>query len=82
MRMHRCITVGGYGGLVAGGGYSTVSSLYGLAADQVVQLQAVTADGRFVSADSETNPDLFYAMRGGGGSRSSFPLFCTRAHLS
>lgn len=39
-----------------------------MAADHVMALQVVTADGRFVTACSEENQDLFWAMRGGGGS--------------
>lgn len=39
-----------------------------MAADQVLSLEVVTADGRFITADSETNPDIFWAIRGGGGS--------------
>ena len=60
-------TVGAYGGYMQGGGYSAISSLYGLAADQVLSMEVVTADGRFVIADRYTNRDLFWAMRGGGG---------------
>jgi hypothetical protein len=62
-------TVGGYGGYMAGGGHSTVTSLWGMASDQVLSLNVVTADGRFVTADPETNTDLFFALRGGGGSK-------------
>ncbi|KAK8021317.1 hypothetical protein PG990_006455 [Apiospora arundinis] len=60
-------TVGGVGGWVGGGGHSVVSSTLGLGADQVLSLGVVTADGRYVTADPFTNPDLFFAMRGGGG---------------
>lgn len=62
-------TVGAYGGWMAGGGHSALASKYGLGADQVLSLQVVTADGRFVTADPEQNTDLFYALRGGGGSK-------------
>lgn len=55
------------GGYVQGGGHSTYASFYGLAADHVLQINAVTSDGRFVSADAQTNSDLFWAFRGGGG---------------
>ncbi|KAK8139011.1 FAD-binding domain-containing protein [Apiospora sp. TS-2023a] len=60
-------TVGGVGGWVGGGGHSVVSSTFGLGADQVLSLGVVTADGRYVTADPFTNPDLFFALRGGGG---------------
>ncbi len=59
-------TVGAYGGWTAGGGHSTLGSLYGLGSDQVLSIDVVTADGRFLTADPETNADLFYALRGGG----------------
>jgi len=39
-----------------------------MAADQILSLNIVTADGRFIQADAETNPDIFWAVRGGGGS--------------
>ncbi|KAK8050432.1 FAD binding domain-containing protein [Apiospora phragmitis] len=57
-------TVGGVGGWVGGGGHSVVSSTLGLGADQVLSLGVVTADGRYVTADPFTNPDLFFALRG------------------
>jgi len=64
-------TIGVYGGWTAGGGHNVLASAYGLGADQVLSLQAVTADGRFVTADEDHNQDLFYAMRGGGGCKST-----------
>ncbi|KAF2472977.1 FAD-binding domain-containing protein [Lindgomyces ingoldianus] len=60
-------TVGLAGGFVQGGGHSTYTSFYGLAADQVLRIQAVTASGKFVNADAEENEDLYWAFRGGGG---------------
>ncbi|OTA89277.1 hypothetical protein M434DRAFT_79569 [Hypoxylon sp. CO27-5] len=61
-------TVGAFGGWMAGGGHSALASKYGLGADQPLSIQVVTADGRFVTADPNQNMDLFYALRGGGGS--------------
>ncbi|GFF31483.1 6-hydroxy-D-nicotine oxidase [Aspergillus udagawae] len=60
-------TVGVAGGYVLGGGHSPMSSIYGLAADQVLALEVVLANGRFVTVTEETDPDLFWALRGGGG---------------
>ncbi|XDG05417.1 hypothetical protein ABKA04_005032 [Annulohypoxylon sp. FPYF3050] len=62
-----CGTVGGVGGWMSAGGHTTITSTYGLGADQVLSLGVVTASGRFVTADPFTNTDLFYAIRGGGG---------------
>lgn len=64
-------TVGPYGGWMAGGGHSTIGSIYGLGSDQPLSLQVVTADGRFVTADPDTNEDLYYALRGGGPGQST-----------
>ncbi|KAF2190424.1 FAD-binding domain-containing protein [Zopfia rhizophila CBS 207.26] len=61
-------TVGIMGGYIQGGGHSPLSSLFGTGADQVLSFEVVTADGEFVTANSTSNPDLFWAMRGGGGS--------------
>ncbi|KAJ5918308.1 FAD linked oxidase N-terminal [Penicillium verhagenii] len=60
-------TVGVAGGYVLGGGHSPMSSIYGLAADQVLALEVVLANGRFVTVTEQTDPDLFWAIRGGGG---------------
>ncbi|KAI1413400.1 FAD-binding domain-containing protein [Hypoxylon sp. FL1857] len=62
-----CGTVGGVGGWMSVAGHTTITSTYGLGADQVLSLGVVTASGRFVTADPYTNSDLFYAIRGGGG---------------
>lgn len=55
------------GGYILGGGHSPLSSIYGMAADHVVGFEIVTPIGEFVTADSTSNPDLFWALRGGGG---------------
>jgi len=59
-------TVGMMGGWMGFGGHSTVVSTFGLASDQALSIEVVTADGRLVTADPFTNTDLFYALRGGG----------------
>ncbi|KLU91525.1 FAD binding domain-containing protein [Magnaporthiopsis poae ATCC 64411] len=59
-------TVGGVGGWFLGGGHTTITSRFGLGADQVVELNVVTADGSFVTANGTHNTDLFWALRGSG----------------
>jgi FAD/FMN-containing dehydrogenase len=57
----------GMAGLTLGGGYSPVSGRYGHAVDNLLGVEMVLADGRAVTADESQNPDLFWAVRGGGG---------------
>ncbi|KAK4223601.1 FAD binding domain-containing protein [Podospora fimiseda] len=59
-------SVGFIGGYIQGGGHSPLTSIYGMAADHVLSIQVVTADGRFITADATQNTDLFWALRGGG----------------
>jgi UDP-N-acetylenolpyruvoylglucosamine reductase len=55
-------------GYTLGGGIGWLARSHGLAANSVTAVEIVTADGRHVRADRETNADLFWAVRGGGGS--------------
>jgi FAD/FMN-containing dehydrogenase len=57
----------GLGGIVTGGGVGYLSRLHGLTIDSLLAAEIVTADGQKITADPETNPDLFWAIRGGGG---------------
>ncbi|KAF7858038.1 hypothetical protein EAF04_009394 [Stromatinia cepivora] len=62
------ITVGMGGGYIAAGGHSPLSSMYGMGSDQVLAMEVVLANGKFISCDSKTNSDVFWMLRGGGGS--------------
>jgi hypothetical protein len=55
-------------GYTLGGGLSWLGRRYGLAASNVISVEIVTADGRIRRIDAEADPDLFWAVRGGGGS--------------
>ena len=57
----------GAGGLVLGGGTGWLNRLYGLSCDNVRGFSVVVADGSSVRANGKENPDLFWALRGGGG---------------
>ena len=57
----------GIAGLTLGGGIGWLVRKYGLAIDALVSVEIVTADGRIVIASANENPDLFWAVRGGGG---------------
>ncbi|EAU82888.1 FAD binding domain-containing protein [Coprinopsis cinerea okayama7 len=63
-----CPTVGFAGGFIQGGGHGPLSSIYGMAVDNVLSFEVVTADGRFVTANSRHNSELFWALKGGGPS--------------
>ncbi|WP_250038234.1 FAD-binding oxidoreductase [Paractinoplanes maris] len=62
----RCRSVG-VTGYTLGGGQSWLSRTYGFAADSVVSADVVTAEGVALTASAEQHPDLFWALRGGGG---------------
>lgn len=57
----------GVGGFTLGGGYGRLNRKYGLAIDNLASAQVVTADGQVLEVNELNNPDLFWAIRGGGG---------------
>jgi FAD/FMN-containing dehydrogenase len=61
-----CATVG-VAGLIQSGGFGSFSKNYGLAAASLLQAEVVTADGKVLLANGCANPDLFWALKGGGG---------------
>ncbi len=57
----------GVGGLTLGAGFGRVGRRFGLALDNVLGLDIVTADGRLLHANADENPELYWGLRGGGG---------------
>lgn len=57
----------GLSGLTLGGGFGVTTRKWGLTCDNLLAVEMVTADGGIVQASADTNPDLFWACRGGGG---------------
>jgi hypothetical protein len=57
----------GIGGLTLGGGVGYLSRLHGLTIDSLLAAEIVTADGQILEIDADNHPDLFWAIRGGGG---------------
>ena len=54
----------GIGGWISGGGHGPLTAKYGMGADQVVEMEVITADGYLRTINADCNPDLFWAMRG------------------
>src|SRR5215469_796202 len=74
-----CGTVGMVG-LTTGGGYGPLINRYGLALDNLLAAELVLADGRLVHCDDRENPELFWALRGGGGNFGVVTAMRVRLH--
>jgi FAD/FMN-containing dehydrogenase len=69
-----CVTVGAAGGFIQGGGFGSLSRRYGTAAGNMLEAEVVLASGEIVTASAYQHPDLFWALRGGGG--GTFGVVC------
>ncbi|KAJ7646488.1 hypothetical protein FB45DRAFT_986776 [Roridomyces roridus] len=72
-------SIGASGGWLMGGGHSVLSPVYGLGVDRVLEFKIVTPDGVYRTANACQNPDLFWALRGGGG--ATFGVVIESTHL-
>jgi FAD/FMN-containing dehydrogenase len=74
------VTATGIAGLTLCGGHSWLTRKHGFACDNLISVDMVTADGRYVTASDDENADLFWALRGGGGNFGVVTSFEYQAH--